>query len=430
MTGLLFGTMFLLIFIGLPVAFAIELSGVALLALTGLKPMVLIAQRLATGLDSFQLLAVPLFILVGNLMGEGGISRRLVDWAETLVGHMPGGLGCVTIVASAFFAALTGSGPATVAGIGAIMIPSMVAAGYTKERAAGLAAAAGALGPVIPPSIPMIVYGITMNVSVPAMFMAGFIPGLFIALSLIGVNTYYSFKSPAIMASRSLKPFSINDFFRKTIAALGALLLPFIILGGIYGGIFTPTEAAAIGVAYSLFVSLVIYKELHIKDLPKMLINTMEMSAMVGLIIAAANVLTWMIAITKTSDIIVTFLSGFIAHKAAYLIIVNLFLIFVGALMDTVASIIIFAPVLVPIGIQLGLEPLHIGVLFCINLVIGYITPPFGYNLFTAVALTKLKFEQVVRGVLPFMITEMVCIFILAFCPWLITWLPAWLGMR
>jgi C4-dicarboxylate transporter DctM subunit len=406
---------------GIPVAFSIILSSAFFLQATGMRPLVLVAQRLVTGMDSFPLLAVPLFVLTGNIMDSGGISRRLTDWADTLVGGVSGGLGMVAIVSCAIFAALTGSGPATVAAIGSILIPSMVEQGYSKRRAAGIIAAAGALGPIIPPSIPMIVYGVTANLSIPQMFIGGIVPGLMIMVMLMLCNMIYS-KKDNIKGNG--KKFNLKEFFKATYRAMGALLMPIIILGGIYGGVFTPTEAAAVGVAYGFVVSVLFYKELHIQDFGQVLIKSAEVSAMVIFIIASANLLQWIMSATRMPVEIANFVVSFVHSKGAYLIMLNLLLFLVGALMDTVAAIIILAPILVPIGLQFGLAPLHLGVLFVINLVIGYVTPPFGYNLFTASSLTKLPLQEVVRGILPFLIMEIFAVWLLALFPEIITWLP------
>lgn len=427
MVGIMFALMLALIFIGVPVAFSILGSGIFFLTVTDMKPLMLVAQRVITGLDSFPLLAVPLFILVGELMDRGGISRRMTKWAESLLGWLPGGLGIVTIVSCAIFAALTGSGPATVAAIGGIMIPSLVKNGYSLKTAAGMSAAGGALGPIIPPSIPMIIYGVTMGLSIPKMFIAGIVPGVILMLVLIGVNIVIALKNPEILKNRS-KTFSIKEVIKNTWSALGALLLPVIILGGIYSGIFTPTEAAAVGVVYALFVGMFVYKEFKISDLPSALLKSMGTAAMVDIIIAAANLLSWIMSVTEVSTIIVAKLSTFINNQFTYLLILMLILFIVGALMDTVAAIIILAPVIVPLGIELGLDPLHLGMIFVINLVIGYVTPPFGYNLFTASSITGLKFNEVVKGVLPFLLVEMAAVMLFAFVPQIIMWLPNLLG--
>ncbi|SUB75652.1 TRAP transporter large permease [Peptoniphilus indolicus] len=423
MVGIMFLLMFILIFIGLPVFLSILGSGIIFLLITDMKPLLLVSQRFITGLDSFPLLAIPLFVLVGEIMDKGGISKRMIHWADELIGWLPGGLGVVTIVSCAIFAALTGSGPATVAAIGSIMIPSLTKSGYDKKTAAGMVAAGGALGPIIPPSIPMIIYGVTMGISIPKMFIAGIIPGIVMMLFLILVNFVIIKNNPKIMEN-DRKKFNFTELIKSTWSALGALLLPIIILGGIYSGIFTPTEAAAIGVVYSLILGMAIYREIKIYELPGALLKAMETSAMVGIIMGAANLLSWIMSVTNIGSTIALYLSEIITNKYVYLLVLMIILFFVGALMDTVAAIIIIAPVIVPFGLQLGIDPLHLGMIFVINLVIGYVTPPFGYNLFTAASITGLKFNDIVKGVLPFLIIELLTVLLFAYIPQIILFLP------
>lgn len=427
MIGIMFIVMFALIFIGLPVYLSILGSGAMFLIVTGIKPLLLVSQRMTTGLDSFPLLAIPLFVLVGELMDRGGISKRMINWADALMGWVPGGLGVVTIVSCAIFAALTGSGPATVAAIGSIMIPSLTNTGYYKRSAAGMVAAGGALGPIIPPSIPMIIYGVTMGLSIPKMFIAGILPGLVMMLLLILVNFFLIKNKPDILKNR--EKFSLKRLLTSTWSALGALLLPIIILGGIYSGVFTPTEAAAVGVVYALLLGFFIYREIRIKDLPDALLKAMETAAMVGIIMGAANLLSWIMSVNNFGDMVTNALGSFITTKYSYLIVLMILLFFVGALMDTVAAIIILAPVLVPFGIELGIDPLHLGMIFVINLVIGYVTPPFGYNLFTAQSITGLRFNDIVKGVMPFLIIELISVLLFAFVPSIITFVPNMLGL-
>lgn len=427
MLGIVFIIMFVLILIGLPVYLSILGSGMVFLLMTGMKPLLLVPQRFVTGLDSFPLLAIPLFVFVGEIMDKGGISRKMINWADSLIGWMSGGLGIVTIVSCAIFAALTGSGPATVAAIGSIMIPSLIENGYDEKTAAGMSAAGGALGPIIPPSIPMIIYGVTMGLSIPKMFIAGILPGAFMMLLLIIVNLVIV-KKNSTSAKEERKKFSLRRLLVNTWEALGALCLPIIILGGIYSGIFTPTEAAAVGVAYALVLSIFVYKEMKLREIPEALLNSMETAAMVGIIMGAANLLSWIMSVTNVGELINNTLGGLLTTKVSYLLVLMLILFFVGALMDTVAAIIILAPVLVPLGIELGLDPLHLGMVFVINLVIGYVTPPFGYNLFTASSITGLSFNEIVKGVIPFLVIELVAVLILAFIPQIITFLPEIIG--
>lgn len=421
-SGLLVILFFAFLIIGIPFAFSIILSCGAFLSITGFKPLVLIGQRLVTGMDSFPLLAVPLFILAGNLMDKGGISRRLVNWADYLVGRMTGGIGMVAVVSCMIFAALTGSGPATVAAIGSLLLPTMIRRGYKSRDAAGLVAAAGALGPIIPPSIPMIIYGVSMNVPITKMFMGGIGVGLLIGGCLMIVNYFYAKKNKISVEGTE---FSLKGFLKATWDALGALLLPLIILGGIYGGVFTPTEAAAVAVMYSLILGGLLYKEIKLGEMPKMLIESTKTSAMVIFIIGAANILQWLLSATGLPSAVAAAAIKVVTSKITYLLLLNVILFIAGALIDTIAAIIILGPILVPIGLSLGLDPLHLGVLFVVNLVIGYVTPPFGYNLFTATSISGEPFSEVVKGVLPFLLVEVICVLIISFVPEFITWLPS-----
>lgn len=424
-----FVVLFGLMLVGVPVAFAIMSSGVAYLAITDTNIAVL-AQRMVYGLNSFTLLAVPLFILVGNLMDFGGISRRLTDWAKSLLGWMPGGLGVVTVFSCAIFAALTGSGPATVAAIGSIMMPAMLKSGYSRETSAGLVASAGALGPIIPPSIPMIIYGVTMNLSIPAMFVAGVVPGLVIAGALALVNVIFAYRNPEVLKFAGSIKFDFKYSLKMFWKALGALGLPVLILGGIYGGIFTPTESAAIGIVYALVLGFAL-GELKIRDLPRILISSLKTSTMVNFIIAAASLFSWVISKSQVGVVISNaFINMVGGDRNLYLFALVIILLIGGCLMDNIAATLILAPILIPVGIKLGCNPLHVGMLFCICLVVGFVTPPFGYNLFTAISISGLNFKQVVRGTVPFLMVEIVLLFVFAYAPGIITWLPAMLGFK
>lgn len=414
---LLFGFMF----IGVPIAFSIELAGAFFLMITDLRPLLLVAQRMVVGANSFPLLAIPLFVLTGTLMDRGGLSKRLVDWSDTLVGGFSGGLGLVMVVSCAVFAALTGSGPATVAAIGAILIPSMVERGYAKHTAAGLAAAAGALGPIIPPSIPMVIYGVTVGLSISKLFVAGFLPGLLIAVMLMVVNVFIARRQGV---KKVYRKFNFIRFLKATFSAITALLLPVIMLGGIYTGIFTPTEAGTVGVIYSLFVTSVIHRELGLKELKEALVSAIDVSCMVMFIIANSSLLGWIMSATQVPVFVADTIVRFVHTPATYLLLLNALLLVVGAVMDTVAAIIILAPILVPIGLNFGIDPLHLGLVFVVNLVFGYVTPPFGYNLFTAGSMAKLSTEEIVKGVWPFLCVEIVALLVLSYVPQISLWLP------
>ena len=420
MTGIiLFGTLLVFMLLGVPVCFAILIACVAYLVPNGVA-LTIISQQLVTGMNSFVLLAVPLFTLTGYLMEQTSLSIRLVEFVEFLCGGVRGSMGAVTIVTCAIFAALTGSGPATVAAIGAIMMPALDRAGYPRSTSAGMVAAGGALGPIIPPSANMVVYGATMGLSVSKMFIGGVIPGLLIAVCLCLVNAAIARR---YHFSKSDVHYSGREILRRTLRAVPTLVLPVIILGGIYGGIVTPTEAAVLSVVYAAIYGLVT-RELQMKVIWTALNKTVLTSATVAFIIAVATVFGWILQKTRLPAIIGAAIMSVIPNKWVYLAILMLTLFVVGCLMDTIPSILILAPILVPVGIEFGLNELHLGVLFCITLTVGFVTPPFGINLFTAVSTTGESYSSVVKGVIPFMIIMCLCVLVCAFVSPLITFLP------
>lgn len=422
---ILFGILILSIFIGLPVCFGIAFSGIGFLLFTQMKPMILIAQRALNGMDSYTLLAIPLFTLAGYLMDKGGLSKRLVDFLEKAFFWIPGGMGTITILCCAIFAALTGSGPATVAGIGAIMFPAMMAVGYRKTTAAGLLACGGALGPVIPPSICMIVYGTTMGVSVPAMFMAAVGPGLLMALFLIITNIFVCKRQGV---AQEHKKHSLKEIGTAFSHAWGVLLLPIVVLGGIYGGIFTPTEAAAICVAFAVILGIC-YRELTVQSLIQAMVKTVETSAMVIIIVGMSAILSWILSATGIPAQIAETITPFLGNKYVYIIALLLILFLIGCLMETVASMLILGPILVPIGIAFGMSDLHLAIVFSIALVVGMVTPPFGLNLFTACATTDQNFVQVCKGMIPYLIALIAAVVLVAFVPEIALYLPKLMGL-
>lgn len=420
MSAILFGSMLIGMFVGVPVCFAILLSCLTYL-IPGGVPLTIIPQNLISGVNSFVLLAVPLFTLTGYIMENTSLSVRLVDFVECVFGRVQGSMGVVTIVTCAIFAALTGSGPATVAAVGAIMMPALTRAGYSKSTSSGMIAAGGALGPIIPPSTNMVVYGATMGLSVSKMFMGGVIPGIFITVCLCAVNGYIAHKHHI---GRCDKHFTKKEVLQRTVRAIPTLMLPIIVLGGIYGGIVTPTEAAVLSAVYAAIYGFAC-KELKLKVIGKVLEKTVTASSTVGFIIAVANVFAWILSKTRLPAILGAAVMEVIPNKWIYLAVLMIILFVVGCLMETIASILILAPILVPVGIQFGLDPLHLGVLFCITLTVGFVTPPFGINLFTAASTTGETYASVLKGVIPFMIVMLICVLICAFCPQLITFLPS-----
>ncbi len=420
MTGVaLFGGLLIFMLLSLPVCFSILAACLAYIIPAGV-PLTIVSQRLIAGMNSFVLLAIPLFTLTGYIMEQTSLSVRLVEFVECLCGRVRGGLGTVTIVTCAIFAALTGSGPATVAAIGAIMLPGLLKSGYTRSTSAGMIAAGGALGPIIPPSINMVVYGATMGLSVSKMFIGGVMPGLMIALGLIVVNIFLSFRHD--FAKENTR-YTAKDILRRTFRALPTLVLPVIILGGIYGGIVTPTEAAVLSVVYATVYGFAT-RELTPKAAWSAFNKTVFTSSTVVFIIAAANLFGWILSKTRLPAVIGAAIMSIIPNQLAYITVLMILLFVVGCLMDTIPSILILAPILVPVGVEFGMDELHLGVLFCITLTVGFVTPPFGINLFTAVSTTGEPYSSVVKGVIPFMIVMMVCVTVCAYVPQIITFLP------
>lgn len=420
MTGIvMFGGLLIFMFLGLPVCFAILTACLAYIIPAGV-PLNILAQRLVAGMNSFVLLAIPLFTLTGYIMEQTSLSIRLVEFVECLCGRIRGGLGTVTIVTCAIFAALTGSGPATVAAIGAIMLPGLLSSGYSRSTAAGMVAAGGALGPIIPPSINMVVYGATMGISVSKMFIGGVMPGLMIAACLIGVNVFLSFKHNFAKNEAS---YTKKEILRRTWRAVPTLVLPVIILGGIYGGIVTPTEAAVLSVVYSTIYGFAT-RELSPKAAWVAFNKTVLTSATVVFIIATANLFGWILSKTRLPATIGSAIMAVIPNQLVYITVLMIILFIVGCLMDTIPSILILAPILVPVGVEFGMNELHLGVLFCITLTVGFITPPFGINLFTAVSTTGEPYSSVVKGVIPFMVVMILCVTLCAYVPQIITFLP------
>lgn len=421
MTVLLLGLLLAFIFLGLPIGFCILLSSTLFLQITNLKPLVIVAQKLVLGLDASSLLAIPLFTLMGYIMEACGLSKRLVDWVYSLFGHVRGALGIVTVICCTIFAALSGSGPATVVAIGSLLIPSMIENGYPPRSAAGLTAMSGALGPVIPPSIVMIVYGTTMGVSISKMFMGGIGPGLLIALFLIIANLLCSRKWNLKV---NAEHYSFQEILKITWRALPTLLLPVIILGGIYGGYVTPTESATIGCLYSLLLAI-IYRKITIRSFVEILNKSVSTTAMIAILTGSAAVFGWILSTTRIpahiAEVVVPMLNG---SKVLYWVILLIILMFIGCIMDALASICMLAPILVPIGTTMGIDDIHLGVAFCLALIVGFVTPPFGANLFSVVGLTKLPFSEVVKGVIPFLVAAFIALILVIVFPPFATFLP------
>lgn len=401
-----------LLLLGAPIAIAIGLSGFYALVQNGISIDVF-ARTLFAGVDSFSLMAIPFFVFAGDLMLAGGISKKLIDFAKRLVGWITGGLPIAGVMSSMIFAAISGSSPATVAAIGGIMIPSLNEAQYPKKFSVGLMATAGTLGIIIPPSITLLVYGGAAEVSISDLFIAGIIPGIFIGIVLM-IASYIVAKRAGIKSEGTVSLLELWHSFRK---AIWGLVLPIIILGGIYTGIFTPTEAAAVAIIYSMVIGAFIYKELNFKNLYQITIRSVVTSAMIMLIIASANIFSWYLTYERIPEKLASNILGFADNEVMFLLIVTVILLIAGMFLDASAAVLIFTPLFLPIVFELGIDPVHFGVIMIVNLAIGMITPPFGLNLYVAAGISKMPIMEIIKGTLPFIIILIMALFVIMFVP-------------
>jgi len=413
-TAILFGSFAVLLFLSVPIGISIGLATLVTILSTGTLPVEFLAKELVTSVDSFPLMAVPFFILAGEIMGKGGISERLFNVANAIVGNKTGGFAIATIITCMFFAAISGSGPATVAAIGGIMIPAMVRNGYDLKFATAIVASAGSIGVIIPPSIPLVIYGVVGNTSIGDLFIAGIIPGILVGLSMMVWAYYYSKKKGyrGMDEPTSLKKIGVAFWDAKW-----ALLIPVIILGGIYGGFFTPTEAAVIAVVYGLFASMVLYRELNIKDLPKVMVDSALTTATVLIIVGTATAFGRFLTIEQVPTKVAQALMKISDEPIIIIMLIMALLLVVGMFMDTLAAIIILTPILLPIAVQIGYDPIHFGILMVVNLAIGFITPPLGVNLFVASGISGLSLESLSRAVLPFIFAMLFTLMLITFIP-------------
>ena len=411
--------------LNVPVGYSLGLSGIMYIMITGNFAMTSFASVMVNAVDSFPLMAIPYFILAGGLMSAGGISKQIVNFAMSLVGRVRGGLAMVAVISCAFFAALSGSGIATTAAIGAIMIPEMEKAGYKRAFSAALIAAAGCLGPIIPPSVPMVMFGAATDTSISAMLIGGLVPGILLAAMLCLYAYIYAGKA-GIVATGS---FEIRKCAHAFVSAIPALLVPIIILGGIYSGIFTPTEAAAVAVIYSFFAGTFIYKEIDLKKLRAALVESAEQTGTIMIVAAAATFFARMLTMEQFHVIVKEFALGLTDSKIVILLVLNIILLVLGCLMDTTPIILVFAPILLPIAAAYGVNPVHFGVLMCINLAVGLITPPVGVSLFVAAGQARRPFGEIVKHVWPALVVLLVGLLIITYCPPIVTFLPKLIGV-
>ena len=425
MTVLVFiGSLLAAMALGMPIAYALLASGVALMWHLDLFDAQILAQNLINGADSFPLLAVPFFMLAGEIMNVGGLSRRIVDFALALVGHIKGGLGYVAILAACLLAALSGSAVADAAALSALLLPMMVRAGHDKSRSAGLIAASGIIGPVIPPSIGFVIFGVAGNVSISKLFLAGIVPGLLIGAAL-WLTWAALVRREQIEAPPRKSLVEVMDALR---AAAWALMLPVIILVGLRFGIFTPTEAAVVAAVYALFVATVVYRELKWSQLYAIFVTAAKTSAVVMFLVAAAMVSAWLITVADLPSQMIGLLEPLINNPTLLLIAIMLLVIVVGTAMDMTPTILILTPVLMPVVKAAGIDPVYFGVLFIINNSIGLITPPVGTVLNVVAGVGRMKIDAVTLGVLPFMLAEFAVMFLMVLFPPLVTWPAKWLA--
>src|SRR5699024_8204866 len=411
MAIILFTVFLALILINVPIAIALVLSSILIMALAGNIPLVTLPQKMFAALDSFPLMAAPFFILAGKLMEIGGISERLVNFANSMVGQLKGGLAHVSLVACMFFAAISGSGSATTAAIGGIMIPAMIKAGYDRNFATAVQVAGGTTGIIIPPSVPLVLYGVSAGVSISGLFIAGILPGLLIGLSLMFV---------AYIVSKT-KGYGTNvekvQFWKSFKEAILALLMPGIILGGIYGGIFTPTEASVVAVVYGFVIGVFVYKQINWQTLRTIIVESVVTTSVIFFIISAASIFGMILTREQVPQSIATALTEANISTIMTILLINLFLLIVGSYMEAIAAIVILTPILLPVVTSIGIDPTHFGIIMVANLAIGLITPPVGVSLFVGARVGNTTFEPLVRAIIPFIIMMIVSVLIITFDP-------------
>jgi TRAP-type transport system large permease protein len=411
--------LFIGIALGIPVSFSLALAAVVMMFITGAGPTVLVEQAVA-GVNSFPLLAIPFFMLVGEVMSTGGIARRLINFASALVGFIAGGVGQVNVAASMFFGGISGSAVADTSAIGSMMIPSMKRQGYTAPHATSITVSSAVIGVIIPPSIPMILYGIVTETSISRLFIGGLIPGVLIGLALMGTTYVTAKRSHAGVT----QPFSLRELGRSFKEAFLGLMLPVIIVGGILGGVFTATEAAVAALFYALFVSLVVYREIGVRDLWGMLVRTARLTGMVLFLLAMASIVAWFLTTSAVPQELVQTFSAVSTNPYIVLFIMSALLLLVGVVMDLTPAMVILAPIMVPVVEAVGVDPVYFGVLMAFVLGIGLITPPVGTVLYVGCGVGGVKMEDLVKSMVPFYATLVAVLVLLILVPGLILWLP------
>lgn len=410
---------------GMPISFAIGVTALGgLLVMQGI-PLVVIPQKMFIGCDSFPLLAIPLFVLGGDLMLKGEITRGLLNFADLVVGRIRGGLAHATIVACAIFAGITGSAVADASAIGSVMIPAMHSAGYPKNYAAAVTASASIMGPIIPPSLVMVFFSLVTGASVGGLFMGGVVPGILIAGSLMTVNYFTSRKHGY---QRRETQYSWQQTLRICVKSIPVMFMPLIIVGGILGGIFTPTEAAGVGVLYALVVGFLVLRTLKLRDLPALFMNTAKITSVVLLLLATTNVLSWIVTMQNVPQKTLAFFTSISTNPMVFLMLVNILLLITGCIIDTAPAIFLLVPIFAPVAKGYGIDLIHFGIIVTVNLCIGLLTPPVGSCLFIGSSLAKISLEELMKPLWPFLIAEIVILMLITYVTPLVMWLPRTLG--
>ena len=464
---ILLGSFLVLMILGLPVALSMAVSSLLYILVTGVAPDVVLAQRMIAGVESFPLLAVPFFILAGNLMNIAGVTGRIYRFAVALVGWMKGGLGQVNILGSVIFSGMSGTALADAAGLGTIEIKAMKDHGYSTEFAVGVTAASATLGPIIPPSLPFVIYGMMANVSIGALFLGGMIPGLVMTLMMMATVAFYAHRN----GWGSDSPFSWTQLGEATLevvivmafpvavwlmmklglsanlaigialavllaldwwydfSAVMALMAPVILIGGMTMGLFTPTEAAVAAVLWSLFLGLVRYRSMTFRTLAKATFDTIETTASVLFIVTAASIFAWLLTVSQAAQLLSDLILGLTQNKWVFLLLANLLILFVGCFIDTIAAITILVPILLPIVLQLGIDPIHFGLIITLNLMIGLLHPPLGMVLFVLARVAKLSVERTTMAILPWLVPLLLALVAITYIPALTLWLPHAMGL-
>lgn len=423
--AIIFGILLALMLTGMPISISLGLTVLSFLFTMTQVPLESVALKLFTGIEKFEIMAIPFFILAGNFLTHGGVAKRMINFATSMVGHWYGGLGLAGVLACALFAAVSGSSPATVVAIGSILLPAMVRAGFPNKFGAGIITTAGALGILIPPSIVMVMYSVATNTSVGALFMAGVVPGLALAAVLGGVTWYRAKKFDYPRQPRA----SVAERIKAFKESVWGLLLIVVVMGGIYTGMFTPTEAAAMSAMYAFFVAVFIYKDMPLKDVPKVLLNSANMSAMLLYIITNAVLFSFIMTNENIPQALAEWMLGNGLGVIAFLLAVNVLLLLAGNFMEPSSIVLIFAPILFPVAMKLGIDPVHFGIIMVVNMEVGMCHPPVGLNLYVASGITKMGITELTVAVWPWLLSMLVFLGLVTYWPGLSLWFPRMLGM-